>query len=493
MTQGGLVPGFQNGYRSFFQFSLGRGETGASVAEEYVRDWLRSRRRGVDAVALDDWDGKADVVLPSGAEVESVEFRDERSGQCAVRYRVTDVADTGHYRVSVSALTDRRQGRDVGFLVEVGRDASGEDDAVRRTHPPRIVPNILDSRRVVDGMTRLEGGPRTIQLDDLDELLSAVADPDREVPLLVASSPSPEDDERWRKMVRQLTRTAVGTAALYTVSANAVEELNGRLPAPLQVLPGHVRLIAPRVNLDAPVKRRHPLWTPEGLVAALDDGGVPSEEAVAEMADWPRRRLLQAPLPHRLRRMAQLLDQAERRKDLDEVAEERVAEALAAPTEPPEVIAVVEPVVKVGARFPKRRELHASKSTGDFWQAFRALLAKWLGKPLEEVDESTVESDLRALDVRIMKDREVAATNEIQLSNVERDRDDLRVELAELKEENDSLLVQLEAAQQDLVSLEKVAEGMRGQLEDLQVAVAAVPEDDGVALEDLSALRLKLS
>lgn len=493
LVQGDLIPGFRSGYRSVFHFGLKRGETEASVAEDYLRDWLRSRRGGVDAVNLDAWDGRADVVLPSGTKVESVRFHDKRSGQAAVRYRVTDAADTGHYRVSVSALTGHRQGEDVGFLVEVGRDSSSDEEAVKRTHPPRIVANILDSRKVVDGATRLEGGPRVIQPGDVDELLSAIADQDREVPLLVAVSPGPEADERWREMIRQLTRTAVGTAAIYTVAANAAEELNSKLPTPLQVHPGHLRFISPRVNMDAPVKRRHPLWTPDGLAAALDDTGLPIEDAVAEMADWPRRHLLQAPLPSRLRRMAQLLDQAERRKDLDEVVEEKVADALGEATEKPKVSAVAKQVAKVKSRFPKRRDLYASKPAEDFWPLFRSLLAKWLGKPLEEVSQDAVESDLAALDVRIMKDRETATTNEIYLSGVERDRDDLRVEVAELREENDSLSVQLEAAQQALTSLEKTAETMREQLEESQVDAATIPEDEGAPTQDLSELQMKLS
>lgn len=190
LARGGSIPGFRSGHRSFFQFRLNRGETGASVTEDYLRDWLRTRKRGVDAMALDEWDGEADVVLPSGAKVESIRFHDERSGQSAVRYRVTDAADEGHYRVSVSALTDRKQGEDVGFLVEVGRDSTTDGDTVKSTHPPRTVPNILDSREVVDGVARLEGGPRVVQVGDVDELLSAVADQDREVPLLVAVSPA---------------------------------------------------------------------------------------------------------------------------------------------------------------------------------------------------------------------------------------------------------------------------------------------------------------
>lgn len=294
-------------------------------------------------------------------------------------------------------------------------------------------------------------------------------------------------------MIRQLTRTAIGTAAVCTVAARAAEELNSRLPTPLQVHPGHLRFISPRVNMDAPVKRRHPLWKPDGLAAALDDTGSPTEDAVAEMADWPRRHLLQAPLPPRLRRMAQLLGQAERRKDLDEVVEEKVADVLGEPTEKPTVTVVAEQLAKVKARFLKRRELHSSKSTEDFWPTFSALLAKWLDKPLEEIGQSTVESDLRELDIRIMKDREAAATNEDYLSRVERERDDLQVEVAELREESDSLLVQLEMAQKEQASLEKTAETMRGQLEELQVEAATVPEDNGVTSEGLSELQFKLS
>lgn len=493
LTQGDLIPGFRNGYRSFFQFKLNRGETGASVTEDYLRDWLRTRRGGVDSVALDSWDGESDVVLPSGAKVESVRFHDERSQQAAVRYRVTDAADEGQYRVSVSALTDRRQSEDVGFLVEVGRDSDTGDDAVKSTHPPRIVPNILDSREVVDGATRLEGGPRVVQVGDVDELLQAIADQDREVPLLVAVSPGPEADERWREIIRQMTRTAVGTAAIYTVAANAAEELNSRLASSLQVHPGHLRFVSPRVNVDAPVKRRHPLWKPDGLAAALDDTGSPTEDAVAEMADWPRRHLLQAPLPPRLRRMAQLLAQAERRKDLDEVVEEKVADALGEAPEKPVVAAAVDQVAKVKALFPKRRELHSSESTGDFWPTFSTLLAKWLDKPVEEINQSAVEDDLKELDIRIMKDRESAATNEDYLTRVERERDDLQVEIAELREENDSLLVQLEVAQKEQTALEKTAAAMRGQLEELQIEAATVPEDSGVTSEGLSELQFKLS
>lgn len=503
--------GFQSGYRSVFRFPLRRNETAASVAEFYMRDWLGTRKRGADARELDQWDGTGDLSLPSGTEVQSVDFEDKRGGRSAVRYRATDDADTGHYRVSVTAFTSRKRQRDVALLVEVARDVGTQEDAVARTHPPRIVPAMLNDRRAMDGDTRLQGVPRAIGQGDLDELLTAVADGDREAPLIVASSPSAHADERWRRVVGQLTKDAVGTAAVYAVAAGAVEELNQRLPEPLRVEPGQMRTIAPRVNLENPVMRRHPLWTAEELAAALDDKGVPLPEATQQMALAPRLRLLGAVLPPDLRRMTQLLDKAERQKDLEERVEEAVAVVLSEPAamrvpEPaaelakPDVSAQAGPEVpgrfgveaRRRARFPRRSELHATGSGSDFWPSFRALIAKWLGKVPEEVSPASVESDIRALDVRITREREAAAVKEVHLNSIVRERDDLLVQVAELKDEGDSLAAQLEASQAEVAALNQAAEAMRGQLEELEVAVVA-PEQNGMSSEGLADLQQKLS
>ena len=521
VAQDDVVSGFQNGYRSVFRFPLRRGETESSVAEAYVRDWLGTRRRGVDAEALDGWDGVSDVTLPSGTKVESVSYQDERGGRSAVRYRVTDDADRGHYRVSVTAFASRKRGPDVAFLVEVARDVGTQEQAVAATHPPRIVPTVLNDRRAMDGETRLQGVPRAIQLGDVDELLTAVEDGERVAPLIVAASPESPADDRWREVVKQLTRTAVGTAAVYAVAASAVDELNQRLPKPLRVGAGQVRTIAPKVNMENPVMRRHPLWTADDLTLALDDKGEPLPQAVEQMALSPRMSLLGAVLPADLRRIAQLLDRQERRKDVEEKVEERVADALAeavgvkvsgvpevsetsAASRVPEtsVAPAVSEVSKgavvsgVGsrlrARFPRRSELHASGSGGDFWPSFSALVAKWLGKDLGEISEASVESDIRELDVRITREREAAVVTEAHLSTVERERDDLLVQVAGLKEESDSLAAQLEASQAEVVALTNATEGMRSQLEELQVAVE-VPEQNAAPSTGLADLQRKLA
>ena len=72
-------------------------------------------------------------------------FEDERSGDHAVRYRITDKADAGEYRVTVSAVGETSAKRpSISFVVEVARSAGDSDDAVYKIAPPRIVGQILD-------------------------------------------------------------------------------------------------------------------------------------------------------------------------------------------------------------------------------------------------------------------------------------------------------------------------------------------------------------
>ncbi len=486
MTQDDTESDFHNGYRGVFRFELERGETARSVTEHYVRDWLRSRKRGVDQVALDGWDGQTDTGLPSGAQVTVVGFEDGRSGKTAVRYRVTDAADRrnsqgsgaagqGSYRVSVSAMSNPRRDGNVIFLVEVARDVGDQDDAVRSTHPPRIVANILNDRRVFDGQTRLQGHPRTVQKDNIEEVVAAVADPSRDVPLLIAPSVAPEADDQWRRVIEQLTRTSTGTAAVYAVASEAVDALNRRLPAALRTRHGHMREIAPHVDMNNPVANRHPVWTPEQLTAALDPNGHATEEAVAMVAQRPRKRMLAVPLPADLRRTAQLLDQEERRRMLDRVVEAKVADAV---LDEALVVGPPSPQLATDRRFPRRTDLHRrDRGEGEmsFWTTFQSLLARWLDKPAANVGEETVEADLVALDKRIIREREALRVNEGFLAKVERERDDLQVKIAQVMEETDSLAAQLEVAERDLDESRALVSRLREQLEEHKVAPAEQP------------------
>lgn len=463
-----LVDQFTSAYRSVFRFGLQSNESVESVAEYYVRDWLAGRRGGQDSEALDEWDGVEDLSLPSGAKVEAIWFEDERNRRNAVRYRVTDSVEDGNIQVRVSVMSSGLPGREVVFLVEVLRDFGDAERAAHDIHPPRIVKNILDTRSVFDGDSHLQGQPRGILRRNVGELLDAVADSDRQVPLLVACSVNVETDEQWRSVIQQLTRSTVGTAAVYVVYADAVDALNSRLPETLQIQAGHMRAIAPRVDMENPVVRRHPLWKPQELGSFLDRNGKVKDEAVGAVAEGPRTRLLESNLPPEVRRIVQLLDQEERKKKLSDTVDERVTEV--AQTEQDSADLVEQTVAASSRAFPSRSEVHAREQSGDdFWATFQALLARWLDKDSSEVTESSVDQDLRAVDELILRDREALRVNEQYLEKVEGERNDLGVAVSELREENDSLQVQLEAAKRAEEEALDLVQTMRKQLEELKV------------------------
>ena len=471
---------FHDGYRSVFRFNLERGETGEGVAQHYVREWLANRKDGAARIALDRWDGVEPVTLPGGSRIVVTSFEDERSGDYAVRYRITDKADAGEYRVTVSAVGDTSTKRpSISFVVEVARSAGDSDDAVYKIAPPRIVGQILDQRRVFDGHTRLQGRPRTIHTTDIDELVDAIADPDRQVAVVLAASLGPEADEQWRMIVERLTQGTVGTAAVYAVAANAVEALNDALPEGLQTKKGWIRTIAPRVNFENPDVRRHPSLSPDGLAGALDSRGVPNPNASAWFAQRPRRYLLDAAMPAPVRRGMALLSKEERRTLVASRIDEQVEETPTATVFPTATRRI----------FPKRsKHLAKDKDAAHFWTTFHSLVAGWLGK--EEVTEDSIEDDLRELDRQITRDRQAIAVNEEFLSKAEADRDALEVRIAELKEDGESLRAQLEEALSQSESARAESEVLRERLGSQppeSPTSVNVGEDEGEGLSSLEA------
>ncbi|MSS85177.1 hypothetical protein FYJ24_10495 [Actinomycetaceae bacterium WB03_NA08] len=455
---------FVDGYRSVMRFDLQPGETILSITEGFVRDWLRSRKEGVDKDTLDLWDGQTHISLPGGTHVERTLFTDPRSKTTAVRYVMTDTGIDADYRVSISAANDTSAKNSRALMViSVARNEGTLESIIDATHPPRIVANILNDRHVFDGAVRLQGQPVVIRESDLWELRDAIADQDRQVSLIVASSVSTQADVRWRQVVGALTRTSIGTAAVYSVDAAAVGLLNDELPPALRVQPGHLRVIAPRVDMDNPDSRRHPLITPDTITTFLGRRGRPTEEALAEVARSPRRQLLETALPAEVRRVLELLDQEARKAELVRKVEQQVedfdlsrVELEATPTKGRQEKRI----------FPRRADRHREmQSGGDFWQVFRASLGRWLDKPASEISEASIEEDIVLLDRRIIRDRSALEVQEEFLSSAEAERNSLNVELAVLREEKDSLEALLESTRKQLTDAHTEIESLREQLE----------------------------
>lgn len=433
---------FQDGYKSVFSFPLQPGENVPALTQTLVRDWLRARKGPADRHALDDWSGSEDVRLPSGTRITTSTFKGGRSGDLAVRYRVTDYADDTDYRVTISAFsTAQGDGSEVTIVIDVARNSGSQDTAIAEITPPRLVGQILEQRSVYDFKARLQGAPHTVHGEDIDELLGAITDQERQVAIIVGSSLSLQTDEQWRHVMSHLTAHSVGVASIFSVSANAVDALNEKLPEALIIPPGHIRTIAPRVVLDNPDARRHPLLSPEELAGMLGADGRPDVLAVQEHAVTPRRYLLDGSLPAGVRRLNELLDKEERKLLLDRQVDESLASQSGLTGD-----------TKAGAlKLPRRSDLHGTAEAGpDFWPWFYSVLAEWLGVDSSRVSESSVEEDLRSLDSVIRREREALAVHERYLTEVEEEKAALEVQLASFRDEIDSLEAQLEAAQERL-------------------------------------------
>ncbi len=479
---------FTIGYRSTFWFNLEKNETVDEVTENLVHHWLKNRKDGIDRTDLDQWNGRQSHQLPSGTRIEFTPNETDPSDRVMLRYRTTDAADDGTYQVTVSAVSAPHKKRAVAILIEAGRTQVPDQETLSNFKPPRLVHSILGQKEVFNGTTPLLESPHIIRLDDVDQLITAIRDEERQVSLFVASSLDHKVDSRWREIIGGLTEDAAGTAATYVVTSEAVDTLNSQLPAELQVEAGHLRMIAPKVNFEQPVQRRHPLWTPEQITGMLDAEGQPTEQGRTEIAAQPRRLLLDVSLPARLRRRIEVLDQRERRGQLErevqalEEAETRESE-LAATTiaadpagETPDAPSTLETAEDPRAhQLPTRREHHGRTDSSDdsFWDSFRRLLAHWLGKNPQEISEENVDAHLMDLDRQINKDRHALEVQEQFLTNTENTRNELRVEISDLKEQLEEVGVSRDAHVKTIAELERMNSELQNQLREATGSVGS--------------------
>lgn len=525
---------FTAGYLGLFHFDMENNESVGGVLQQAVRDWLASRKDGADVEALNDWDGTQPIELPSGATIRATVFKDERSRQDTVRYVLTDQAsdqtDGGLYRVTVLGAANPRNQRELDLMVQVSRNFGTEEEIRRALHPPALVSEMLDIRKIYDGNTRLQGRPRTVSPHDVDEVVEAVADQRRRVPIILGVSPELEADEKWRSIIAHLTANAAGTAAVYVVRAAAAAALNEQLPPALRTEPGHIRIVAPKVDFENPDMRRHPVWNPDEVTEWLDEGGRPTARAVETVVEGPRTRLLDFGPPPAMQRTMDLLDQKQREDEVfEKVAESRearkaaaseeraaakakaaaaVVEASGAPAvvEPeaavetaaePEIMvetAAVEAEVAVEASalaYPSRRERHTRKDEHSFWSGFKAQLAEWLGKPAQDITDQTVEADLVTLGERLVANRERLRGTRKYLDELRDQRIELQNEITDLLDDQEILEARLQAANDRLAAAEGDVERLTAQLAQHSLKPAPKAEQrNGEA--QLSQLREKL-
>lgn len=264
-----------------------------SLAAQQVRHWLKAQhyedpgiedgRHRVGSQAVLDCALKERVRGATGAK-ESV-----------ARWRLREFTPQGIWQTSLTISTP-----------PTGRTwvrVDAEQLPVRGTSPtkapvPALARGLLDVLAATEGehpgSSRLHGLPTVIERGDVDEVLDELCDPDRRMPIVVASTPPRADFDDWlAESVDPLLRGCAGLAVLYALAPGAERDFNRALEHH-RVYGGAVRTYLP--GLD-------PAWAPEASrhrVMGRQTLDTDLRRASGLLAWLPRRLAVTSPLPDAL-------------------------------------------------------------------------------------------------------------------------------------------------------------------------------------------------
>jgi hypothetical protein len=205
------------GYRSIF--TVGAGQDPLRIAAEQFRSWLRQKRYDADTITPGVHD-VGEAVLLAVTELRP------RDGSHALRYRLTEIIPAGEW---VTTITAHSRGREPGWVwVDVNAPPYRQADAAL-SHPdggiasdqeraedpkwtavPRLVRDILSVTEARDSELILSGRPTLVGAEELDDLISAICDPDRRGSALVAAPIPGVSTHVLIGHVEEITRQSVG-------------------------------------------------------------------------------------------------------------------------------------------------------------------------------------------------------------------------------------------------------------------------------------------
>lgn len=439
----GSKPEWGVGYRTVFR--IAPNIDAIEVAERHVRGWLGEKLGGISR--LDDWDGASSRVFDDRFSISVAEVDDTSAAVARRLYRLVDANSAGTFVISIYAA--RFPGAKQGLLIVQGaRDRVTDDAAIDSVGTPRIVKDLLDELRPLDGATPLTSQPQFVRPGDAGSVLDAITDDSRIGSVIVASSPGTEVDSAWSEIVAKLTRNSVGVASVFVVAADAVVDLNEHLPVSHQTPPGRVRTYGTGVELTDPLDgQAHRFLGPSTLSRAVRGRSVVGRLPEVH-ARGPRLRLLERALPADVRRTIELLDRMERRQ---RIAEQVAAETLVAqPTSstPEEVV-----------RLPGVEQSAVTKDTRlPLLTSLKRVVGRWLGR-----DEVT-ELEVTELDSFIATNVADARVAQDYITEVEAENDRLLTQLTELREQRDELGFDIALSSDELRALNRENQLLKARL-----------------------------
>ncbi|UBH05863.1 hypothetical protein K8P10_001374 [Leucobacter sp. Psy1] len=464
------------GYRAVLR--LDDDQDAVRIVEEQLRSWLSAKASGRRAtLETIGWEGQGVHRLGPDSKLSVVEEDDGRDASRRRLYRLVEENNGRTWTVSlfVASLPEARRHRQT-IVVEAEVEGAGGDQAVRELGTPRIVPMILESIGAHDNETPLKGHPVVIRRGDVEQVIRAIEDEERTVSVVVAGSLGEESDQRWTEAIASLTKESVGIAATFVVYADAMEELQERLPASHAVDAGRVRTFSPHVDLDdVSDATRHRRLGPATFTRSLRGTRV-GRPLQMRHAESTRRRLIELELPADVVRNRNVLRQAETRVLRDAAVTARVAEEerlQRSGAGPSQVRLVTSNPVREAQPDASAPDGSLFASLTALWERAAQSFARWL------TEEEPSPSRLDELDRFIERKSAEGAVAQEQLDERELKVLELEDELTQLHRHLEDLEIDRAQSEQDIVSQQEELATLRQ-----RIAASAQPQDAYVAPND---------
>jgi len=296
------------------------------AAKDEMRIWLRSKN--YDVCKFDDGEphvGPGAVLLHQSAN--------SADGSRTWRWQLRETKEDGAWLSSLTVQAPAQVGLNSRswFWIEIEFEpAQTSSDAYppSRASVPRLARGLLARVPAYDALTSLTQQPILVGHDGVDELIDALCDPDRRLPVVVAAAHPELDFHEWRTVIERTTHYLPGLAGIYLLDPRATSEYASELGRSHAVWGGAVRTYLP--DLDPAVveeAQRHRVLTAARILA--DPG-----RAAAILSVLPRRLAAESPLPSPLAGVNRTLlsrtprslvapTEIEREKQLAKLIEER--------------------------------------------------------------------------------------------------------------------------------------------------------------------------
>lgn len=292
------------GYRSILR--LNDKEDAIQVARQQFRSWLaemvKDRRKTIEKA---EWDGPGTFQLGPDSVLTVVEHSDRnRLSRLLLEYSERNDESTWTTRLYAVSNPARRFQQTLCFESE-GEDAKGNS---LRPGTPRVVRYTLEAVDAFDGSVPILSRPRVVRSEEVDKLHQFIEDKNRNLSIVVVSPIPGIRSNKWAEAIIQLMRDSIGCASFFILDDKESNEyLNSKLGKAHSIPLGALRTFAPRVDLgDWADAKRHRILTARTMNDEFCNGSF-SKRLVSTVATTPRRQLLEAGLPHELRRSIRVL------------------------------------------------------------------------------------------------------------------------------------------------------------------------------------------